>query len=41
MKLTQTFRNGLKMEFSSQWINKEVDYVISIVLTSKHLTIFF
>lgn len=39
--LIQTFRNGLEMEFSSQWNNKEgVENVIFIVLTSKHFTVF-
>lgn len=40
IKLIQIFRNGLQMEFSSQWNNKEVENVIFIVVTSKHLTVF-
>lgn len=40
IKLIQTFRNGLEMEFSSQWNKKEVENVIFIVVTSKHLTVF-
>lgn len=40
IKLIQTFRSGLEMEFSSQWNKKEVENVIFIVVTSKHLTVF-
>ena len=37
--MTQTFRNGLEIEFSSEWNNKEErENAIFIVLTTKHLT---
>lgn len=42
IKLTQTSGNGLHMEFSGQCNNKyEGENAIFVVLTSKHLTVFF